>query len=198
MTAHTVLEGSQTMSVEAKARWWNRALPVKIIGVLLATVVVAGGTYLYLEPILRAWLWAFGHHSTATYQGVSVKVPWMWRQEETPAGQRQLRLVRARLGEPVEFESIVISDGKSTSPGLQTIGERLQVLAEKLGQKDFRGTSMSLDPRFSCMAPHFDQVRDWQVSCLSIDNHWSANLYGPVPDVDSFKLVLQNMASSHR
>ena len=77
MTAHTVLEGSQPMPGEVKVRWWNRALPVKIIGVLLATVVVAGGTYLYLEPILRAWLWAFGHHSTATYQGVSVKVPWM-------------------------------------------------------------------------------------------------------------------------
>jgi hypothetical protein len=106
--------------------------------------------------------------------------------------------VRARLGEPVEFESIVISDGKSTSLGPQTVAERLQVLAEKMGHKDFRGTPMSLDPRFSCMAPHFDQVRDWQVSCLSIDNHWSADLYGPVPDVDSFKFVLQNLAFSHR
>ena len=200
MTAHTVLEGSQPMSGEAKVRWWNRALPMKMIGVLLATVVVAGVTYLYLEPTLRAWLWAFGHHSTATYQGLSVKVPSMWRQEETPAGQRQLRLVRARLGEPVEFGSIVISisDGKSTSLGPQTVAERLQVLAEKMGHKDFRGTPMSLDPRFSCMAPHFDQVRDWQVSCLSIDNHWSADLYGPVPDVDSFKFVLQNLAFSHR
>jgi hypothetical protein len=174
MTAHTMLEGSQPMSGEAKVRWWNRTLPVKMIGVLLAIVVVAGVTYLYLEPTLRAWLWAFGHHSTATYEGLSVKVPWMWRQEETPAGQRELRLVRARLGEPVEFESIVISDGQSTSPGPQTIAERLQVLAEKMGHKDFRGTPMSLDPRFSCIAPHFDQVRDWQVSCLSIDNHWSS------------------------
>ena len=111
------------MSGEAKVRWWNRALPVKMIGVLLATVVVVGVAYLYLEPTLRVWLWAFGHHSTATYQGLSVKVPSMWRQEETPAGQRQVRLVHARLGEPVEFESIVISDGKSTSLGPQTVAE---------------------------------------------------------------------------
>jgi hypothetical protein len=185
------------MSEEAEVRWWNRALPVKKIGVLLATVVVAGMAYLYLQPILRAWLWAVRYHSTATYQGLSVRTPWMWRQDETPAGQKQLRLVHARLGEPVEFESIVISDGESTSAGPNTVTERLQIMAKKLGHSDFRGTPMSLDPRFSCMAPNFEQVRDWQVSCLSNDNHWSANLYGPVPDVDSFKLVLQSLASSH-
>jgi hypothetical protein len=117
----------------------------------------------------------------------------MWRQEETPGGWRELRLVRARLGEPVEFESIVVSETKSTSPGIQTVAERLQILAQKLGHKDFRGTSISLDPRFSCMAPHFDQIRTWQVACLSIDNQWSVNLYGPVPDIESFKLVLQNI-----
>jgi hypothetical protein len=189
------------MSGIPEPRWWNRDLPVKPIGILLATVLVTGVGYLYIEPTLRALVWTVRHHSTATYQELSVKVPWMWRQEDTPAGRRQLRLVRARLGEAVEFESIVISDGKSTSPGLQTIAERLQNLATKLGQKDFRGTPILLDSetamRFSCMAPHFDQLRDWQVSCLSSDNLWSANLYGPVPDVDSFKVVLQSMASNH-
>lgn len=48
-----------------------------------------------------------------------MKVLGMWRQEDTPAGQQQLRLVRAGLGESVEFKSIVIRDGKSTSPGSQ-------------------------------------------------------------------------------
>jgi hypothetical protein len=43
------------MSGEAKVRWWNRALPMKMIGVLLATVVVAGVTdpYLALTPESR-------------------------------------------------------------------------------------------------------------------------------------------------
>jgi hypothetical protein len=184
------------MPREAEERWWNRDLPVKAIGGLLAIMVVAGVAYLYLEPTLRACLWAVGHHSTATYQGLSVKVPWMWRQEKTPAGQRQLRLVRARIGEPVEFESIVISDGKSAASPPQALVERLQTVAAKLGHKDFRGTPISLDPetaqRFSCLAPHFDYIRDWQASCLSTDNLWSADLFGPVPDVDSLKFVLQS------
>jgi hypothetical protein len=185
------------MSGEAEVRWWNRPLPMKMIGIVLAPVMVAGVTYIPMKPTLRAYLWAISHHSTATYQGSSVRVPLMWRQEDTPAGLRELRLVRARFGEPVEFESIVIREGGSTSSRPQTVGERMQVLAEKLGYKNFRGTPMSLDPRFSCIAPHFDQVRDWQVSCLSIDNHWSANLYGPVSDIDFFKLVLQSIASNH-
>jgi hypothetical protein len=187
------------MSEETDVRWWNRARPVnapalKMIGIALSATMVAGLIYLYVEPVLRACLWDIGHHSRATYQRLNVSVPWMWRQEETPAGQRQLKLVRARWGQPVEFESIVISEGKSTSPGLQTVAERLQALADKLGHKDFQGIPMSLDPRFSCMAPHFTQIQTWQVSCLSTDNHWSANFYGPIADTNSFKLVLQSMA----
>jgi hypothetical protein len=186
------------MSGEAEIRWWDRALPVKKIGVILAMVVVAGITFLYIEPLLRAGLWSLEHHSAATYQGLSVRVPWMWRQEQTPAGWRELRLERARWGQPFALESIVISDAKSASPGPQTVTERLRILGEKMGHKDFRGTPMSIDPHFSCMAPHFDEVQDWQVSCLSIDNHWSANLIGSVSDIDSFKLVLQSMVSSQR
>ena len=110
---------------------------MKMIGVLLATVVVAGVTYLYLEPTLRAWLWAFGHHSTATYQGLSVKVPSMWRQEETPAGQRQLRLVRARLGEP---GGLVL--------GQRQVGDKsneITAVPELLDTLDLKGSIVTLD-----------------------------------------------------
>jgi hypothetical protein len=194
-----VLECSKPMSEEMGVRWWNRAVPVNtpafmMIGIVLSASLVAGLIYLYVGPVLQACLWDIGHHSTATYQRLSVRVPRLWRQEETPAGQRQLRLVRARWGEPVEFESIVIGEDKGTSQGLQNVTERLQALAGKLGREDFQGVPMSLDPRFSCMAPHFTKVQSWQVSCLSTDNHWSANLYGPTADINSFKLVLQSMA----
>jgi hypothetical protein len=92
------------MAEDADIRWWNRPLPMKMIGIVLAPVVVAGVTYLPLKPTLRACLWAVSHHSTAIYQGLSVKVPLMWRQEDTPAGLKELKFVRARFGEPVEFE----------------------------------------------------------------------------------------------
>ena len=187
------------MSKEMGERWWNRALSVKapavkIAGTIGVATLTAGLLYFYAGPVVRACLWDVGHHSTAAYQGINVRVPWMWRQEDTPAGQRQLRLVRARLGEPLEFESIVISEGKSSSAGLQTATERLQALANKLGYEDFQGTAVSLDPRFSCVAPHFTQLQTWQISCLSIDNHWSANLYGPAADRDALGFVLESMS----
>jgi hypothetical protein len=185
------------MSEDMEQRWWNRDLPVntpavRMVGIVVAVMLVAGITYLCVEQVLWACLWDVGHHSTATYQQLNVRVPWLWRQEETPAGQRQIRLVRAHWGQPVDFESIVISEGKTQSSGLQTAAERLRVLADKLGHKDFQGTPVSLDPRFSCMAPHFTQMQTWQVSCLSIDNQWQVNLFGPVADIDSFRFVLQS------
>jgi hypothetical protein len=186
------------MSKEMGDRWWSRALPVNAPAVKMAVTVAvatltAGLIYLYVGPLMRACFWDVGHHSTAAYQGLNVRVPWMWRQEDTPAGQQQLRLVRARLGEPTEFESIVISEAKSSSAGVQTATERLRALADKLGYGDFQGTAMSLDPRFSCVAPHFTQLQTWQISCLSMDNRWSANLYGPFSDKGALELVLQSM-----
>ena len=68
------------MSGTPVPRCWNRDLPIKPIGILLATVLVAGVGYLYLESTLRALVWTVRHHSTASYHELSVKVPWMWRQ----------------------------------------------------------------------------------------------------------------------
>ena len=129
-----------------------------------------------------------------------MKVPWMWRLDETPVGQRQLRLVRARFGKPVEFESIVISDGRSTL-GTQSLTERFQVLEAKLGQKGFQGTPITLDPEtaksFTCIAPHIDKL-EWQASCLSIDSRLAVDLFGPDADMDSFEFVLRGLAAQVR
>ncbi len=187
------------MSKMIGERWWNPALPVdapavKIVGITVAAILSTGLLYPDVEPVLRACLWNIAHHSHASVGGLDVKVPRMWRQEETPAGRHELQLVRARLGEPVEFESIVISEGQGSSPELQTANERLRVLAGKLGFGEFRGTSLSLDPRFTCVAPHFAKLQTWQISCLSIDNGWSANLYGTAADIDSLRLVLRGMS----
>ena len=185
------------MSGGPEPRWWNRDLPVRPIGILLGTVLVAGVGYLYLNPILRAWLWTVRHHSTATYRKLSVKVPWMWRQEETPAGQREIRLVRARWGEPASTEEILINAVSPRPPG--TLMERLKIFTYKLGETDFRGEPLPLEPetatRYSCVVPHFDQLRDWQVSCISNDDLWSVTLYGTVSDIDDFLVVLRHLAA---
>jgi hypothetical protein len=185
--------------IGAEGRWWNRKLPGKRILIIVSLLLVAGWSYLYLQPVLTTCIWTVTHRSTAAYNGYSFKVPWMWRQEETPAGQRQVRLVRARLGEPVAFESIVISDDTTSLSPRQTITQRLEMLGSKLGQDGFHGVPLQLAPeiarQYSCMEPHFNALRNWQASCLSNDNLWSINLFGPVPDPNALEVVLSNFAS---
>jgi hypothetical protein len=190
------------MLIGVEGRWWNRNLPIKPIGIILGLLLMAGSAYLYFEPVLRTCVWTVTHRSTVAYQGLSFRVPWMWRQEETPAGQREIRLVRARWGEPVSFESIVIRRAASPSGPPQTVTKRLETLAFKLGQTDFRGAPLPLDPetalRYSCITPHFDKLREWQVSCISTDDLWSVNLYGPISDIDGFAVVLRHLASAQK
>jgi hypothetical protein len=188
------------MLIGAEDRWWNRKLPIKPIGIILGLFLMAGWGYLYFGDVLRTCMWTLTHRSTAAYQGLSVKVPWMWRREETPAGQREIRLVRARLGESGLLESIVINAVSPRPPG--TLMERLKTFAYKLGQTDFRGEPLPLAPEtashYSCVAPHFDKLRDWQVSCISNDDLWSVTLYGSISDVDDFLIVLRHLASAQK
>jgi hypothetical protein len=73
------------------------------------------------------------------------------------------------------------------------------MLASKLGQDGFHGVPFPLAPEiaghYSCIAPHFDALRNWQTSCLSNDNLWSIDLFGPVPDPNALEVVLSNFAS---
>jgi hypothetical protein len=189
------------MPVAAKGRWWNRKIPTKPLAMgfgLVILIVLTGPFYVYFEPALTTCVWSVTHQSTATYQGLKLKVPWMWRQEETPAGQREIHLVRARWAQLGTIEAMVIRNDTSSFSQPQSIEERLRILSSKLGQTTFRGVSFPLDrdtaSRYSCIAPHFGKLPDWQVSCLSNDRHWAANLTGPIEDIDDFKAVLRHLA----
>jgi hypothetical protein len=188
------------MLIGDKDRWWNRKLPIKPIVIILGLLLMVGWGYLYFGDVLRTCMWTITHRSTATYQGLSVKVPWMWRQEETPAGQREIRLVRARWGEPASTEEILINAVSPRPPG--TLMERLKIFTYKLGETDFRGEPLPLEPetatRYSCVVPHFDQLRDWQVSCISNDDLWSVTFYGTVSDIDDFLVVLRHLAAAQK
>lgn len=193
------------MLVGASSRWWNRKIPTKPLGIALGLVVLImlmGPYYFSFEPVLKTCVWAVTHRSTARYQGLKVKVPWMWRQEETPAGWRQINLVRARWAQIGTTELIVVRDYSSPSTQPQSISEILRILGSKLGQATFQGVPFHLDSetaaRYSCIAPHFEKLRDWQVSCLSDDRRWRVDLIGPIEDIDDFKAVLRQLGSAQR
>src|SRR5271154_2714561 len=161
------------MQLGDKSRWWNRHLPMTRIGVFAAFLLAAGSGYLYLSPALRAATWAIAHRSTATFRGLDLKVPWMWKQEDMPAGQQELRLIRARWGKPVSLESIVIRyQATPRLPG-QTIMQQFEIVASKLHEPAFQGELLKVDAaigeRYSCIAPHLTKLPEWQVWCESSD-----------------------------
>ena len=102
------------MQVEAEGRQ-NHNLPIKRIGIIFGLFLQGGWGCLYLEPVLRTCLWTVTHRSTATLQGLSIRVPRMWRQEETPLRLREISLIRARWGDPASVESIVIMKAAAPS-----------------------------------------------------------------------------------
>lgn len=181
------------MSEGPESPRWKCARMLKVAAGLLTPLIVIAATYFYVGPTLRAWLWAVEHHSTASYAGLQVKVPWMWRQEETPAGQMKVRLRRARFGEPVEVESIEFTKNRASEQ--QPFGKRLERLRSSLKQEDPQAIPISLNPkaaqRFSCVALHFKHVQGWDALCQSTDSLWTVMSIGPVPDPVGLDTVLQ-------
>jgi hypothetical protein len=193
------------MPIGAQGRWWNRNIPTKPFGIILGLFglfFMAWLGYLYFGPALSTCVWSVAHRSTVTSQGLTFRVPWMWRQEERPAGLREISLVRARWGEPSSSEHIYITKDISPSRPPQKMMESLKTLASEIGQTDFRGAPFPLDPetalRYSCVAPHFDKLPDWQVSCTSNDHLWWVDFRARSSDVDDFVVILRRLASAQK
>ena len=186
----------------SETRWWNREVAIKPVLAMVALSIVAACGILYFNAAFGACFWALTHHSKATHGQVSIKVPWMWKQEETPPGQREIRLVRERWARTPSLESIVISKDVSPPRPPQSIEQRLEDLASKIGQVGPMGNRLALPPeiagRYSCMAPQFEKLREWQVSCISSDNVWSVNYFSPTSNMDEFLTVLRNLATAQR
>ncbi|NYF80758.1 hypothetical protein HDF17_003078 [Granulicella arctica] len=190
------------MQIGDKSCWWNRELPMTRIRIGFALMLVLLCGYSYLEPVLNTWTWALTHRSTATYQGLHVKVPWMWKQVDTFAGEREIRLERVRWGDPIPFESIVIHDDTASPPHTQTMTQRFEMLSSKLGESAYRGESLPLDSsiaaHYSCIAPRLTKLPTFRVSCESKDEQQSIDLFGPGQDTDDLIVLLHNLSSAQR
>jgi hypothetical protein len=173
---------------------------MKRIGIFTALLLAAGSGYLYLSPGLSAVAWAISNRSTATFRGLDVKVPWMWEQEDTPAGQQELRLISAHWGKPVSLESIVIRYEATPRLPEQTVMQQFEIVASKLQEPAFRGELLKADAvirdRYSCVVPHLTKLPEWQVWCESIDKHWTINLVGSEQDKEDLIKVVHNLSSA--
>jgi hypothetical protein len=179
------------------------------VGILLSI----GLAYEYFGPIVESCVWSLAHRSTATYQGwagsssegFSVKVPWMWRQEEYPAREASISLVRAHVGGTVPLESMFIS--KDASPGIslrrmESSTRSFEESAKKGGLSDFGMGPFPIDSdvalRFSCMAPHVGKAVGYIVECASTDKgRWSILYFNhSTHGTADMNAILRNLAPS--
>jgi hypothetical protein len=156
--------------------------------------------YEYTESAIKSLGWSVAHHSTVSFEGVHVKLPLMWRQdEELPGGVKSTWLVRSEWGKSFPTERIVIY--KNSPPVQQPLMQRFEIVATKSGQPEFRGQLISLDQelagRFTCIAPRLEKVPDWQIACDSNDGRWSVQYIAREPDIKAFMTVLRNIVSPH-
>jgi hypothetical protein len=203
------------LRVGPESRWWNRKIkfPIKPILITGGLLLGIGLAYEYFGSVVESCVWSLAHRSTATYrgwagstyEGFSVKVPWMWMQKEYPAGQATISLVRVRVGETVPLESMFIS--KDASPGMslrtmESLAQKFQETGDKTGLPDFGMRPFPIDSniasRFSCMAPHIGKRTIYMVQCASIDKgRWSVVYFKPsIHDAADLNTVLRKLASS--
>jgi len=165
--------------------------PVKAILLVAGAAVVLGVGYVCVGSVVESVVWSIAHGSVATYkgwpgtkyQGFSVKVPWMWRQEESLGSEQSVKLVRARLGGVFLFENAEIERDISVGDGLKRIQRtqemlnhiKLQPGSPSLTIEDFRPDG-DLADHFRCATRYFASMGTFSVECASNDGgRWFVN-----------------------
>ena len=167
---------------------------------MVTLLLVVGIAYEYAESVTKSLAWSVAHHSTASFEGLRVKLPLMWRQEEElPRGLKSTWLLRSQWGRTFPTERVGIY--KNSPPVQQPVMQRFEIVATKLGQPEFRGQPISLDQelaaRFTCIAPRLEKDPDWQIACDSNDGRWSVQYIAREPDTKAFMTVLRSIVLPH-
>jgi hypothetical protein len=182
-------------------------LPTKPLLLALGCLLVFGLVYVYLGDVIESCIWSMTHGSTATYvgwpdseyEGFSVKVPWMWRQEPGLGSDKGIQLVRAHVGIPFAPGSVLIR--RVDSPG--DVLKRMEVFTPEARDKFAKvGIAVRVEPipidsdvavRFSCISTHVTKSGWGPVHCASTDGKRWFVAYIGFGAKDNLSAVLRNL-----
>lgn len=131
---------------------------------------------------LFALVWAVQHHGVANLpQGTPVRVPLFWQPGAGNGAPDELRLHHASWGLHPGQEWVVL---RTNTPPLPPERQR-QTLGSLVHRLDPAGRTptpfiLPADLRngFQCLDPAVAQYPTWQLSCVSADGLWAADLFG--------------------
>jgi hypothetical protein len=183
-----------------ETQWWNRKVPIGRI--CLVTALVLGAVWLlpYITTPVSALAWGLSHNWTATYQNRALKLPLMWRQEQTPAGTHSIALRRpSRQLTYLGSESIDIHDDTAKPFDPRAAMQNWRSIEPRLRQpgdwtEPFLGDAF-VQTHYSCLSTHGKKKSSLHTMCFSNDGLWSVTLLGTEKSLEDLQKILHNMPS---
>ena len=168
-----------TVTVDDKKTIWNKPIPLRPF--VYVTLAIIAPLFLWVTVGDRAsdWIWYAQHHGVANYEGILIKVPFPWRQEDTLRGEHELLLRRASRNFGMIDESIMINNQGKSSPnsGRERI-ERFRdvMLASRLSRQTTVETYSAdpfVDSNYDCIISRTPTPEEIQLFCVSADGPWN-------------------------
>ncbi|MBW4039586.1 MAG: hypothetical protein HIU91_12080 [Acidobacteria bacterium] len=159
-----------------KDRFWNKSIPLRPF--LFITIAIVAPLYVWATAGERVsdWIWFVQHHGNATYDGRLIKLPFPWRQEDTPAGLHELSIRRASRSFGLIDEDMMITKQR-VSPA--DVGDRIGRFRDLMLRFSNQTTVETyhpdsfIDANYACIVSRAPFPSDVSLYCVSNDGQWN-------------------------
>ena len=69
------------MKIGQSDRWWNLEVPIVKISIVVGAAFAALAVWLVYGDLIGDIAWGISHQHNATFRGLTLRVPWRWREE---------------------------------------------------------------------------------------------------------------------
>jgi hypothetical protein len=175
--------------------WWNRKIPIARIG--LITVALFLGFYIWAAygDLIGTVLWDIRHQRNASFRGQSLRLPWLWREEEwTNYNEFNLKRNRCRLDLPalvtVTYEGATPGDMERMWLSMKSLLVNPPSSVPGWLNPEYEGDDFNRT-RYAC----FQRGAILSVNCFSRDGRWIVNFFGSRQNLPEFEMILRGVAS---
>jgi hypothetical protein len=167
-----------SLTVGNKNRLWNKSIPLRPFLCITITILAPLFLWATIGSRVSDWIWFVQHDGNATLEGGVIKLPFPWRQEDTPAGLHELSIRRASRSFGLIDESMVINKERSSPKDAGQRIERIRdlMLATKLSRQttvEAYHPDASVDPNYDCIISRTPIPTDVSLFCVSNDGQWN-------------------------
>jgi hypothetical protein len=179
--------------------WWNRKIPIARIGLIAVALFLGFYIWAAYGDLIETVFWDIRHQRTASFRGQTLRLPWLWREEEwTNYNEFNLKRNRGRLDLP----ALVTVTYKGVTPGdMEKMWEFMKAHPISSSpalpgwiNREYEGEDFSRT-HYVCLDAHFTWSPVLILNCFSRDGRWTVNFFGSRQSLSEFEMILQGVAS---